>query len=230
VDVTVPAGTAPGSYPVRITAAARGAASVSRVATIEVRTAARCAADAGGQCAVGLGGELNHDGTATVAASTEGDFDGAGWGYDGDLLPAAGPFARDGVTYDAPDPSGTAANFVEARGQALLLPSGSYGTLHLVAAAHHGPVTTTLTVRYSDGTTADVPVTVGDWAGAAPGGSTVIVDMPHRIRSGQGVDGPPVRLFGCAADLDASKTVRSVGLPDDSRVQIYAITLAGTKE
>ena len=225
VDVTVPAGTAPGSYTVRIAADAKGVKGVERVATIEVRDAARCAADTDGQCAVDLGRELNHDGTATVAASGEGDFDGGGWSYDGDLLPAAGPVVWDGVTYDAPVPSGTAPNFVEARGQAMLLPAGSYGTLRLVGASHHGPVTTTLTVRYTDGTTAELPVTVGDWAGSTPQGGSVALEMPHRIKSGQGVDGPPVRLFGSSADLDASKTVRSVGLQNDPRVQIYAITL-----
>lgn len=225
VDVTVPAGTAPGSYTVRIAADAKGVKGVERVATIEVRDAAHCAADTDGQCAVDLGKELNHDGTATVAASGEGDFDGGGWSYDGDLLPAAGPVVWDGVTYDAPVPSGTAPNFVEARGQAMLLPAGSYGTLRLVGASHHGPVTTTLTVRYTDGTTAELPVTVGDWAGSTPQGGSVALEMPHRIKSGQGVDGPPVRLFGSSADLDASKTVRSVGLQNDPRVQIYAITL-----
>ncbi|WP_435215343.1 GH92 family glycosyl hydrolase [Streptomyces sp. bgisy034] len=225
VDVSVPANTAPGSYTVRVTASAKGVQPVERLATIEVRAAARCAEGAGEQCAVDLGKEANHDGTATVAASGEGDFDGSGWSFDGDLLPAAGPVVWGGVTYDAPDPSGTALNFVEARGQAMLLPAGSYGTLRLVAVAHHGPVSTALTVRYTDGSTAAVPVTVGDWAGSAPQGSSVALEMPHRIKSGQGVDGPPVRLFSSSANLEASKTVRSVGLPNDPRVQIYAVTL-----
>ncbi|MGW6012095.1 GH92 family glycosyl hydrolase [Streptomyces sp. NPDC055210] len=225
VDVNVPAGTAPGSYSVRITAGAKGVKSVERVATIEVRAAARCAPDIDGQCAVDLGKEVNHDGTATVAASDQGDFDGGGWSFDGDLLPAAGPVVWGGVTYDAPDPSGTAENFVEARGQSMLLPAGSYGALRVVAVAHHGPVTTALTVRYTDGTTAEVPVPVGDWAGSTPQGSSVVLEMPHRIKRGQGVDGPPVRLFGASADLDASKTVRSIGLQNDPRVQVYAITL-----
>ncbi len=225
VDVTVPAGTAPGSYTVRITADAKGVKGVERTATIEVRNAAHCASDIDAGCAVDLGKVVNHDGTATVAASGEGDFDGGGWSYAAELLPAAGPVEWGGVTYQAPDPSGTAANFVETRGQAMLLPEGSYGALHLVAASHHGPVTTTLTVRYTDGTTAEVPVTVGDWAGSTPEGSSVVLEMPHRIKSGQGVDGPPVRLFGSSAGLDGSKTVRSLGLRNDARVQIYAITL-----
>ncbi|WP_043732087.1 GH92 family glycosyl hydrolase [Streptomyces zinciresistens] len=225
VEVTVPAGTGPGSYTVRLTAAAKGVAPVERTATVEVRTAARCAVNAGRQCAVDLRGEANHDGTATVAASGEGDFDGGGWSYDGALLPAAGPVTWGGVTYAAPEPAGGAANFVEARGQSALLPEGSYGSLRLVAASHHGPVTTALTVRYTDGSTDELPVTVGDWAGAAPQGSTVALEMPHRIKRGQGVDGPPVRLFGSSVTLDATKTVRSLSLRNDPRVQVYALTL-----
>jgi hypothetical protein len=81
------------------------------------------------------------------------------------------------------------------------------------------------TVRYTDGTSAELPVTVGDWAGSAPGGSTVALDMDHRIRRGQGVDGPSVRLFATSAPLEAAKTVRSLSLPDDPRVEVYALTL-----
>jgi hypothetical protein len=94
-----------------------------------------------------------------------------------------------------------------------------------VAAAHNGTVSTTLTVRYTDGTSAELPVTVGDWAGSAPSGSTVALDMDHRIRRGQGVDGPSVRLFATAAPLDTGRTVRSLSLPDDRRIEVYAITL-----
>jgi predicted alpha-1,2-mannosidase len=222
LDVSVPAGTAVGSYPIKATVTALGANTVTVDATVEVRTAATCAATANGQCAVDLGRDLNHDGTATVASPGEGDFDGGGWSYDAALLPAAGPVAWGGATYAAPDATGTAANFVEARGQAILLPAGSYGALRLVSASHNGPVTTAVTVLYADGTSAEVPITVGDWAGS---GDTVLLDMPHRIKAGQGVDGPPVRLFGQSVALDAAKAVSSLTLPNDPRVEIYAITL-----
>jgi hypothetical protein len=138
------------------------------------------------------------------------------------LLPT-GPVTWAGVTYLAPDPTGTAPNFVEARGQALLLPTGQYTALNLVAASHNGPVTTAVAVRYTDGTTAELPVTVGDWAGS---GGTVVLDMPHRIKAGKGVDGPPVRLFGLVSALDPAKTVRSLTLPADPRVEVYALTLS----
>ncbi|NUT53276.1 MAG: glycoside hydrolase family 92 protein, partial [Saccharothrix sp.] len=219
VVVTVPAGAPIGRHPVRVTVS--GPNTVVREAVVEVRRAATCAV-AGEQCAVDLSGELDHDGTATVGASAEGDFDGQGWSYDAALLPAAGPVVLGGVTYQAPDPTGTAANFVEARGQALLLPAGEHGALRLVAASHNGPVSAAVTVRYADGSTAEVPVVVGDWAGA---GGTVALEMPHRIKRGQGVDGPPVRLFALTLPLDPARTVHSVTLPDDPRVEVYAITL-----
>jgi hypothetical protein len=49
--------------------------------------------------------------------------------------------------------------------------------------------------------------------------------MPHRIRAGSGVDGPPVRLFGQSLALDGARTIRSVSLPNDPRFEVYAITV-----
>lgn len=189
-----------------------------------------CVSPVADQCAVDLAGEYNHDGTATVANPGEGNFDGLGWSYDGDLLPPAGPVTWGGVTYEAPDPTGTALNFVEARGQSLPLPEGPYGALRLVVTSHNGPVTTSLTVDYADGSSADAPITVGDWAGLTPAGATVVLDMPHRIQAGVGIDGPSVRLFGYLIALDDTKEIDSLELPDDPRVEIYAITLTPPPE
>ncbi|MFB9905378.1 GH92 family glycosyl hydrolase [Allokutzneria oryzae] len=221
--VTVPQGAKEGTYPLQVKVSAPGANTVTRTATIDLRPAPTCLSTV--DCAVDLSRDRNHDGTATAAQSAQGNFDGGGWTYDGDLLPKAGPVTWNGVTYAAPDATGTAANFVEARGQALLLPTGGYGRLHVVAAAHNGPVSTALTVHYTDGSSAEVPVTVGDWAGSTPSGATVALSMPHRIKAGSGVDGPPVKLFATDHSLTASKTVRSLTLPNDPRVELYALTL-----
>ncbi|RSM42471.1 alpha-mannosidase [Amycolatopsis balhimycina DSM 5908] len=222
ITVTVPAGAALGTYPIQVTVSGLGANTVTRSATVEVRTPSACASS-GSQCAVDLGRDRNHDGTATVTASSEGNFDGGGWSYDAALLPAAGPVVWDGVTYAAPDASGTSPNFVEARGQSLLLPAAPHTALKLVGASHNGPVSTTVTAHYTDGTSADLAVSFGDWAGS---GSPVVLEMPHRIKAGSGVDGPPVRLFGISAAVDGRKTLQSVSLPNDPRVEIYALTLA----
>ncbi len=114
---------------------------------------------------------------------------------------------------------------MQSRGQALLLPQAKRSGLRLVATTHNGPVTGALTVHYTDGTNAELPITVADWCGEPATGSTTVLAMPHRIRAGSGVDGPPVKLFGLALSLDPTKTVRSVSLPADQRIHLYAITL-----
>jgi hypothetical protein len=228
LTLSIPEGTAEGSYPVTITVRVAGAGVVTRTLTVQVRQA-RCGATAAGQCGVDLSQDANHDGTATVAASTQGNFDGGGWSYDAALLPAAGAGTIHGVTYDLPDATGPANNFVEAHGQQVLLPAGKYGGLRLIGATHNGDVVTTATVTYTDGSTASVPMALTDWAaGSGHNGNTVEIAMDHRIKAGQGVDGPPVQLFGTTLPLDAAKTVLSVTLPNDPRLELYAATLTGS--
>ena len=225
LTVSIPEGTAEGTYPITITVRSAGAGVVTRDLSVVVRSA-RCGATASGQCGVDLSQDVNHDGTATVDASTQGNFDGGGWSYDAALLPPAGAGVLNGITYDLPDTSGTAANFVEARGQQVLLPSSQYSTLRLLGATHNGDVQTTATVTYTDGSTADVPLALTDWAaGGGHNGNTVEIAMAHRIKAGQGVDGPPVQIFGTSLPLDPGKPVLSVTLPNDPRLEIYAATL-----
>ncbi|MEK8110379.1 hypothetical protein NKG94_50775 [Micromonospora sp. M12] len=81
-----------------------------------------------------------------------------------------------------------------------------------------------MTIRYTDGSTAAATVTVPDWCGPA-GNTTTVLAMPHRIKAGQGLDGPPVNLFGVSVALNPGKELRSVTLPDDPRIQLYALTL-----
>ncbi|WP_086826904.1 GH92 family glycosyl hydrolase [Allokutzneria sp. NRRL B-24872] len=220
----IPASTKEGTYPLQVKVSAPGAPAVTRSVSIELRPAPTCVPGVSGACAVDLTRDLNHDGTATVAQSAQGDFDGSGWSYDAALLPPRGTVTWGGVTYATPEPNGTSPNFVEARGQTLLLPAGSYKKLSVVSAAHSGPASGVVTVRFTDGSSAEVAVTVGDWAGATPAGSEVALGMPHRIKAGAGVDGPPVKLFSASFALPG-KGVRSVSLPNDPRVSVYAVTL-----
>jgi predicted alpha-1,2-mannosidase len=225
LTVKTPAGLAVGAYPITVSVSAPGANTVTKTATVTVREPLNCVSPTGA-CAVDLAAERTVDGTATVAASSEGNFDGGGWSYDADLLPAAGPVTWDGVTYQAPDPRGTAKNFVPATGQSLLLPPADHSAIKLVATAYNGPATAALTIGYADGTTSQATVVVADWCGSPAAGTTNVLAMPHRIKAGQGVDGPPVSLFGASLPIEAGKQVRSITLPNDPRLHLYALTLA----
>ncbi|MEV6851955.1 GH92 family glycosyl hydrolase [Actinoplanes sp. NPDC051411] len=221
ITVTAPPDVPVGTYPLTVTV--RGVKPLT--ASLIVRTPLTCVAASGTPCAVDLSAERTLDGTATVADPSSGNFDGGGWSYDAALFPPAGPVTWNGVTYDAPDPTGTAANFVPAEGQPLLLPAAPHSSVQLVATSHNGPVSGVLTLGYTDGSVQSVPLTIADWCGGATAGTTTVLAMDHRIKAGQGVDGPPTSLFGATIPLAAGKQLRSISLPDDSRMLLYALTL-----
>jgi hypothetical protein len=222
VTVRPPVGAAPGTYPVTFRFSAPGVPTLTRSVSVTLKDAT-CADATSGRCALVLEPDL--DGTATTDAPSSGNFDGGGWSFDAALLPAAGPATLAGAPFVLPDPSGTSANFVTARGQQLAVPAGAYSTLHLLGAAHGGDVNSTATVTYTDGTTAEVSFALTDWAGSSGrNGNTVALAMAHRIKAGQGVDGPPVNLFAATAPLDPTRTVQSIRLPDSPNAEVYAAT------
>jgi hypothetical protein len=222
--VTVPAGTPEGEYPIRVTASMDGAAPIARTAAVIVREA-HCAGPTGGFCPLDLARDANHDGVATLDSPAQGDFDGSGWSFAANLLPAPGPVTLAGVPYRAPPTAGDERNFVEARGQSLAVPAGRWATAYVLGATHNGDVDSAATVTYDDGSTATVPLRLTDWAGRAAFGNTTTIAMPYRLRAGQGQDGPPVAIFGTRLALDPGKTARSIALPGDPRIELYAITL-----
>ncbi|KRF41241.1 GH92 family glycosyl hydrolase [Terrabacter sp. Soil810] len=225
VTLRLPAGLGVGDHEVVVTATAPGLEPVTRTVPVQVREALDCVGDAPG-CALDLGPARNHDGTATVAASSEGNFDGSGWSYDAALLPVPGPWVHDGITYAAPVTSGTTPNFVEGRGQTLLVQSGSRTAIHLVGSTHNGDVTTAVRLTYTDGSVQSVPVALTDWAaGSGHNGNTVAIAMDHRIKGGSGVDGPPVQIFGTTVAVDPARQLQAVTLPADDRFEVYALTL-----
>jgi predicted alpha-1,2-mannosidase len=223
ITVTAPADVPVGTYPLTVTV--RGAQPLTRTATLVVRTPLACTTTTGPACPLDLMAERTLDGTATVAAPAEGDFDGGGWSYDAALFPPAGPVTWNGVPYDAPDPTGTTSNFVPATGQPLLVTAAPHNAVQLVATSHNGPISGVVTLGYTDGSVQSVPLTVADWCGTATAGTTTVLSMDHRIKAGQGVDGPPTSLFGATIPLPADKQLRSLSLPDDPRMLLYAVTL-----
>lgn len=71
-----------------------------------------------------------------------------------------------------------------------------------------------------------MPLRLTDWAGSPAFGNTAEILMPYRLKAGQGQDSPPVAIFGTVVPLDTGRTMRSITLPNDSRMEFYAVTLA----
>ena len=181
------------------------------------------------------------DGVSRDEDRTDGDFDGQGHTVAGELLPAT-LRSNDVVFHTGPQGAGQ-ANVLVCHGQRLQLPSGDFNRLYLVAASVGGDCSTTFTV---DGT--PTRLLVPDWA-------EPVGQWNSRIVAGQRMDDPdriapayakrvPVAWVGTHRHdaraeneayvfthlfrlrLDLPQGARTLVLPDESRIRIFAITAA----
>ncbi|RJK96110.1 GH92 family glycosyl hydrolase [Vallicoccus soli] len=222
LEVTVPGGTPAGTYEValRVTGGPGGPVE----ATVPVTVAAACG-EPGGSCPVDLSGAYDVDGVATADAKAEGDFDGGGWSFPAEQLPPAGERLVLGRAYVLPPTTGTAPNFVDAAGQELALPEGSYSALDVLLSAHNGDVTGDAVVTYADGTTSTAPLRASDWAAGSPRlGEETAFSASGRYQSGGGSDGLRVSVWHDVVPVDPARRAVSLTLPDDPRMAVYALS------
>ena len=94
----------------------------------------------------------------------------------------------------------------------------------MLGAAVRGPAEAPVTLRYSDGSTAQVTLRLSDW-GRPPGfGERIAVQTTHR-HSATGDDPLRVRILHQVLPVDPARTLTSVTLPAASRMHLFAITL-----
>ncbi|MGW4386349.1 alpha-L-fucosidase [Streptomyces sp. NPDC004685] len=137
-------------------AAASDAAATARTAT----------ADAGwgpvpDPVPVPLDAHFDNDGVDTAAARG-GDFDGSGYTFPGEELPA-GPVELDGIAYVFPSSAAGAKNNIVAMGQRVDLPKGRYLSALFLTAGSYGNASGSATVHYADGSTASAGLGGADW-------------------------------------------------------------------
>nr|WSX76125.1 SGNH/GDSL hydrolase family protein [Streptomyces sp. NBC_00899] len=222
-EVQVPATTAAGTHRVTFTVRTTTGGTATAEATLDVeRVGCEQTDDA---CTLDLTAAYDHDSIASAAHPGDGDFDGLGWSYAAETLPAAGPVVLAGTPFAFPSGTDGADNTVTAHGQTLPLPGLHAGDLRLLSAASGGAVDATATVTYADGSTASLPLHVGDWATGPRTGEDVAVAAPYRYRADAGRDGPSVDVYADTLALDPARTLRSITLPDQTRLQLFAVTL-----
>ncbi|MBC2934455.1 PKD domain-containing protein [Nocardioides sp. zg-1228] len=171
---------------------------------------------------------FNNDGISTDANPGDGNFDGGGWTFAAELLPQAvqedgGPVRLNGVDYDFGSPADGRLNNVEADGQVITLPTGTYDQLSVLATAHNGDVQKDATLAYNDGTTVQVPLRFTDWAVAPKFGEEIAIDMPYR-HNGGGDTSPRVMIFTQPIPLAAGKQPDTLTLPVDPKLHVFAVS------
>ena len=218
--VTAPAGATPGAAAFTGTAAYDLGGSQSRSATAGTTVPYASVAAA-----------FNNAGISADSDPSTGKLDPGGYSLSATQLAAVGytPGAQvtaNGLTYAWPNTQPGRPDNVAAAGQAIRV-SGQGSRIGLlgtgISSAHSG----TVTVTYTDGTTANVAVDFPDWySNKASGNSQLAVTTANWNRPPTDTLGNhAVSLYTTGGALDPSKTVALVTLPNDSGIHVFAVSI-----
>jgi alpha-mannosidase len=109
----------------------------------------------------------------------------------------------------------------------VALPPAEFASLKILATGVDGEQESQVfTVTYADGTSSIVTQSLSDWY--APGGyegESEAVAMPYRLAGDGSKDSRTFHLYGYSFNLDRSKLLRSITLPDNGHVLVFAMTL-----
>ena len=155
---------------------------------------------------VPLDGLYDNDGIDTASAPG-GDFDGSGYTFPGEELPA-GRVEVDGVPFLFPAATAGAKNNVVALGQRIELPKGRYLSAVFLTAGSYGNASGKATVHYADGSTSTAGLGGADWYAA--GGA---LSAPYRYRPDGTKDGHSVGIGTSQVWMDPQREAVAVTLP-----------------
>lgn len=232
--VTVPAGG--GSIPISISAAA-GAAQTFTTVTVTATDGTQALPTQNLVVQVAQPGTLasyfDNRGVSDDSNTVSADFDGGGYSYSAQALARVGVTPGSTVTsgsaqYSWPtSPAGDPDNVI-ANGQTVTLNAAAgAGSLDILASAANGTSKGTVTLRYSDGSTASVPITVTDWAQTPQGGNTVAIASPYRNCPCGSAINATTNVYSLSIPLNPALGLVSVTLPADTQpgqIHVFAVT------
>ncbi len=155
------------------------------------------------------------------------NFDGSGYSYPANELPSGGLITVQGVVYLFPNNAPRTNDNVIASGQTIPLTPGNYRQAFLLVASSWGSVSSSITVRYTDGSTTVSDVTVPDWYDGPLNG----LSASYRY-SPYGIDRHAVYIYVLSITLDSARTASALILPAlpygpyyMSRIHLFSLTL-----
>ena len=117
---------------------------------------------------------------------------------------------------------------VSAAGQTIALPAGKFSSLSLLGAAVNGSQgSQTFTVTYSDGSTTSITQSLSDWQkpqNYAGESKALTMAYTDNLYTG-GRTNHSTYLYTYSFAVDTKKTVQSITLPNNSNVEVLALTL-----
>ena len=173
---------------------------------------------------VNLAADFTANGIYTDGSTyTTGGLDGLGYSYSANLLTASRVFS--GVLFDLG--AANVPDAVRCAGQSILLPQGQFSSLLLFATGVEGnQASQTIVVRYTDGTAAKFVQSFSDWYTPQkyPAESEAVA-MAYRNFDNGTKDQRTFNLYEYRFALNATKTVRSITLPNNTNLDVFAATL-----
>jgi alpha-mannosidase len=197
----------------------------------------------------GVSGSLSHTATiglsvtavqpGTVAVDLSSVFNTTGIYADGSKFPATASLDGDGYACSEQVLGATQvgdgiefkvgpANVPDVvTGKTVALPNEKFGSLKILAVGVNGSQELqTFTVTYVDGTSSSFTQSLSDWnAPRSFDGESVAVSMPYRLTSDGSNDDRAFNLYAYSFHLESSKAVRSISLPSNRYVLVFAMTL-----
>ncbi len=171
---------------------------------------------------VDLSGAFNLMGITANGAKFTGGLDGVGNALSANVLGTGQVWNGVNFTLGAAGSN----NVIQSAGQTIALPSGQYTEIEFLATAVEGNQRNQVfTVNYSDGTSTTLTQSLSDWYTPQNfAGESVAVQTTHRNTAGGGADNRNFNVYGYSLELDGSKTVSSITLPNDKDVELLAIS------
>jgi len=185
-----------------------------------------------GFVAVDISGFFNNDAFSDEADWTDSDFDLWRQSFPADEVPPAGPFEPKGTgtLFLFPNKEKGKKNNVACGGQRIPL-SGRAKELHFLVTATDYEQEEKLTIQYAEGE-AKVDFKVSDWCQQAQFGEKAGVECAHRVAvdsEGKNVlskEKRTIRIWVVAVPLDGQRELKTLVLPRNLEVHVFALTLA----
>jgi beta-glucosidase len=168
------------------------------------------------------------EGLAPAATPLDGNYDGGGYSFNSDALPAAGLAAgakvtAQGVSFTWPAYAPGKADNIRAEGQTVAM-QGTGTVLGFLGSGGFGTQSGTVTITYTDGSTQTATLSFADWyADSAVSGGTVVATVPWNDAPGSTLGAHQVSVYSATVPLQSGKTVASVTLPANFNMHIFAM-------
>lgn len=169
----------------------------------------------------------NTVGVTTNANPAPGNFDPKGYSYSAEGLAAAGITPGGSVTVSGaaltfPAQAPGTQNTVTAAGQTLTV-GGQGAQIVFLGAATNAGSSGLAQVNYADGSSASITISFANWySGTAVSGGSVVATVAWN-QPANGIGAHDVSLYGWAVNIDAAKTVKSITLPTNSQLHLFAV-------